>query len=231
MFTIQQSNELVFPVEDDKILEELLADHVLLSGSTGTNSTNKDTKKRKRISSVSIQKNKDGNGNEINNKKVLRREIEKQRRQEMTELCASLRSLLPVEFLKGKRSISDHMHEAVNYIKHVQTSIEELSLRRDELKNGAKNRSSSVGSNHSIMLNPCRDGVEILISCLKPEGFHLSRVLVELLERGLNVTSCVTTKVNDKLLHRIQIEASDLTAGIDLSVLQQRLTNMINNLG
>ncbi|KAL2527159.1 Transcription factor bHLH [Abeliophyllum distichum] len=200
MFTVQQSNELVLPVEDDKILEELLADHVLLSGS-GTNSTNRDTKKRQRISSASIQENKDVSGNEINKKKVVHREIEKQRRQEMTKLCASLRSLLPVEYLKGKRSVSDHMHEAVNYIKHIQTSIEELSMRRDELKNscssssiGANNGSSSVGSTHSIMLNPCRDGVEILICSLKPK----------------------------------EIQASDLTAGIDLSVLQENLTNMIN---
>ncbi|KAL2527164.1 basic helix-loop-helix (bHLH) DNA-binding superfamily protein [Abeliophyllum distichum] len=200
MFTIQQSNELVFPVEDDKILEELLADHVLLSGS-GTNSTKKDTKKRQRISSVSVQENKDGNSNEINNKKVVHREIEKQRRQEMTKLCASLRSLLPIEYLKGKRSVSNHMNEAVNYIKHIQTSIEELSMRRDELKNSCNSSSIEVS---------------------------LSRVLVELLERGLNVVSCETTKVNDKLLHRIQIQASDLTAGIDLSVLQENLTNMIN---
>ncbi|CAI9771867.1 unnamed protein product [Fraxinus pennsylvanica] len=238
MFPTQQSNELVFPdpsiFEDDKVLEELLADHVLLSES-GANSTNSDTRKRQRKSSASVQENKDVNGSEIKNKKVVHREVEKQRRQEMKKLCASLRSLLPLEFIKGKRSISDHMHEAANYIKHVQTNIEELSSRRDKLKNSSKstidskNGSSSVVSTHGIVVNPFRDGMEILIcSSLKPEGFHLSRVLQELLEMGLNVISCESTKANEKSIYRIQIEAGDLTAGIDLSVLQERLANVIN---
>lgn len=99
MFPTQQSNELVFPdpsiFEDDKVLEELLADHVLLGGRA-----TKDTKKRRRESSASVKENKDVNDNEIKTKKVVHREIEKQRRQEMKKLCASLRSLLPLEFIK-----------------------------------------------------------------------------------------------------------------------------------
>ncbi|CAA2995419.1 transcription factor bHLH36-like [Olea europaea subsp. europaea] len=220
MFPTQQSNELVFPdpsiFEDDKVLEELLADHVLLGG-RATNSTTKDRKKRRRESSASVKENKDVNDNEIKTKKVVHREIEKQRRQEMKKLCASLRSLLPLEFIKGKRSASDHMHEAANYIKHMQTGIEELSSRRDKLKNSsnfsaveAMNASSRIGSTHGIVVNPFRDGVEILISSsLKPEGFPLSGVLQELLKMGLNAVSCETTKGNEKSIYRIQIEVTN----------------------
>ncbi|CAI9767636.1 unnamed protein product [Fraxinus pennsylvanica] len=76
--------------------------------------------------------------------------------------------------------------------------------------------------------NPCQDGEEILISSsLKAEGFPLSRVLVELLERGLNVVSYVSTKANEMSLHIIQCEASDIRCN-DLSTLTGRLTDVIN---
>ncbi|XP_022874024.1 transcription factor bHLH120-like [Olea europaea var. sylvestris] len=165
----------------------------------------------------------------------MHRDLERQRRQEMAHLYASLRSIVPVEYLKGKKIISDHMQGTINYITDMQENIIQLRLQRDKPKKlsnsgnlSDEDGSSTSFSHSSVTVNPCRDGAEILIgSSLKEEGFPLSRVLVELLERGLNVISYVSTKANEMSLHIIQCEASDIRCN-DLSELTGRLTEVIN---
>ncbi|KAL2558546.1 transcription factor bHLH [Forsythia ovata] len=219
----------IFQEDLENLEEYLLADDQDLSVLAGNSSlaSPKDTKKKQRKSSSDnkevIADNK--------GKKILHKEIERQRRQEMAKLYTSLRSLLPLEYIKGKRAVSDHMNEAVKYIKDMQKNIQELSLRRDKLKKLYTSGSNSNFMPNCVSVSPCRDGLEILIhSSSKEGGFPLSRVLVELIRRRLNVVSCVSTRANDqRFLHRIQFEATarDLMC-IDLSELRERLLNVIN---
>ncbi|PON88052.1 Basic helix-loop-helix transcription factor [Trema orientale] len=190
------------------------------------------------------------NSGDSKNKKMMRhRDIERQRRQEMATLHASLRSLLPLELIKGKRSISDHIHEAARYIKQLQMRIKELGNKRDYLKKYYLSNSSSTGptdnggagsssgstpppaQGHLLRVQTCCGGVEIMVSNSdfagdQASGLPLSRVLEVILEEGLSLVSCVSTKVNGRLLHTVHSEASNIEC-INLSALEQKLSEVI----
>ncbi|XP_022732762.1 transcription factor bHLH36-like isoform X2 [Durio zibethinus] len=188
---IQQDERILIPSGDAKVV-----------------STRSDYSQRRRkaakafgVNGVDIGKPNDNN----KKKKIIHRDIERQRRQEMATLYATLRSLLPSEYLKGKRSISDHMNEAVNYIKHLQKKILELSDKRDELKKSFHSYvSSSVpeslqnSSEDTVMVRPCLAGVEVVISTCLRQGLQLSSVLEVIVAEGLSVVTCISTKVNKR---------------------------------
>uniref|UniRef100_A0A1J3HDA2 Transcription factor bHLH36 n=1 Tax=Noccaea caerulescens TaxID=107243 RepID=A0A1J3HDA2_NOCCA len=163
--------------------------------------------------------------------KMTHREIERQRRQEMASLYASLRSLLPLHFIQGKRSTSDQVNEAVNYIKSLQRKIKVLSSRRDELILLSRGSSLAVTKEEMEMMNHvvvryCFVGVEIVFSSRCCGGqTRFSSVLQVLSENGLALLNSISTIVEDRLIYTIQAEVND-TALIDLAELEERLIRM-----
>ncbi|CAL0328647.1 unnamed protein product [Lupinus luteus] len=162
-------------------------------------------------------------------KKIVHRDIERQRRQEMATLHASLRSLLPLEFIKGKRSISDHMNEAVNYIKYMQENIKELGAKRDELKKLSTSKLENHAINHvygSFTIHENNGIVRIEItSGSAEERFTLSKLLQLLLEEKLEVLNCLSTEVNGRLLHSVQCEVNK-SKSVDLSELRRKVADV-----
>ncbi|KAF5182633.1 Transcription factor bhlh [Thalictrum thalictroides] len=166
--------------------------------------------------------------NDNNNKKMkmMHREVERQRRQEMATLYSTLRSLVPHEYLKGKRSISDHMNEAANYVKHQQKKIKDLVKERDELQKTSNSSSDTKKECSSfpnfVNIHASFAGVEVIISSgSRDRGLPLSWLLVVLFEEGLSVDSCISTRVNEITFHTIQAEVIILSyqIAVVLSVL------------
>ncbi|KAJ4829746.1 hypothetical protein Tsubulata_043741 [Turnera subulata] len=250
MFPLHQGNELCFkissnPHEEHKILQDLMLTHASV-GTASTDIANNYMGKGRRRKLIPVENNKvmakDDNSTSNNKKKILHRNIERQRRQEMATLYTSLRSLLPLEYIKGKRSISDHMNEAVNYIKHQQMKIKQLGTKRDELKKlsnisssdalateAAAGSSNTCSQSSSVTIRPCLEGMEIVVvSDLREQELPLSRVLKVILEEGASVVNCVTTKVNEKLLHSVQTQVNDPTC-LNLPELQQKITSAVSS--
>lgn len=235
MFPLQQSNdnELVFqiPCQRGEISQDLIRDNYDASPSLGT-------RKKRRVLLLG-RNNCDeitaAADNEFKLKKIMHRDMERQRRKGMASLYSSLRSLLPLHYVKGKRSVSDHMHEAVKYIKQLQENMNELERKRDNCKlkivteDGSSDSSINIVSQDCVTVNPCQGGgVEILINGSFAKGnLPLSRVIQELSKQGLDVVSCVSATVNQNPLHKIQSEVCDMKC-INLNALQKKVIDVIN---
>ncbi|XP_020205117.1 transcription factor bHLH118 [Cajanus cajan] len=224
MFPLQRGNELVIQFsnglhQQHKISQDLILDDHVSDKKLPTSRPNK-----------LFYEPGHANSNEYT-KKMVHREIERQRRQEMATLHASLRSLLPLDFIKGKRSKSDQMNQAVNYINHLQKNIKELSDKRDGLKRKLS-INQSLESHHetkhasggfTVHQNSGGGAVGIEISGFGEEGFSLSKLLQLLLEERLEVVSCLSTQVNGRLLHSVQCEV-DNSDSVDLSELRRKFS-------
>ncbi|KAL9324194.1 hypothetical protein ACSQ67_009051 [Phaseolus vulgaris] len=150
------------------------------------------------------------------NKKWMHKETERQRRQEMGKLCTNLRSLLPLEYIKGKRSASDHVHEAMNYINHLQDKVKQLQAKRDALLKVSNNFSSTGPENESsctthlpplVFVHPFPGGLEIMCSySCRRSVFPMSRLLDILHKEGLSVVSTTSIRRDGRFIHTIQSE-------------------------
>ncbi|ERN14606.1 transcription factor bHLH36 [Amborella trichopoda] len=145
-------------------------------------------------------------------RKMSHREVERQRRHEMATLCVSLRSLLPHEYLKGKRSISDQVTQASSYIAHKQKKIRELIEVRDDLRRGCECKHSvlpdiSCGMVEKLEVRELGEGVEVVMGGLSREGGRrCMSCLVGAMEEsiGLDVVSCSSSSRGDQWFHVVQ---------------------------
>ncbi|PSR93388.1 Transcription factor bHLH126 like [Actinidia chinensis var. chinensis] len=236
--SLHKSDELVFQTlslpRNQQEIQQDPSDIGIAILESGNLTTNTIIKRKKNSVGIDREDNDGGASGKKEKKRVVHREIERQRRQEMGNLYASLRTLLPLEYIKGKRSISDHMNEAVNYINHLRKNIKELEIKREKLKNLSSSRdplaSTTSGSSknclpNSVTVSPCYGGVEILVTSEK--CFVLSKVFGLLVDERMNVVSYLSTEVNGRLFHTIRSEVSDQMY-VDPSTLQQKLCGVMN---
>nr|QTJ02289.1 bHLH type transcription factor [Catharanthus roseus] len=175
-------------------------------------------------------------------RKMIHRDVERQRRQEMAALHQSLRLLIPSQFIQGKRSISDHMDGAVRYIKHMQKKTQDLKNKRDRINklmnlnfSKAANVASSqtsfdqTNTNIEVTYKVAPRILEINVITVLKGGLPLSRVLNVLVLQGISIKSSISTPIQDKILHIIQIEVNE-ERNIDQNELQGKLMGLIFNL-
>lgn len=242
MFPFQGGYELSFQYNDAGEQEQNnmnIEDLILLENhakSAGVGGNMKRSRGRK-SSSLATNSSSHNVNNDDYEKKIIHREVERQRRHEMSNLYTSLRSVLPAESIKGKRSISDHVGEAMNYIKKLEKNVKELGEKRDELRINSQemitsSRHEVCGSSNflpgNVAIQQVLGGLQIDINVsYEDERFSLATALQVVLEEGLSVASCSSTRIiNGTLVHNMLCEVSDITC-IDVNRLQQRLIELV----
>ncbi|KAJ4889810.1 Transcription factor bHLH55 [Raphanus sativus] len=189
---------------------------------------------RQRIRETTITDEITNEDVEPKNKKAKHREIERQRRQEVTSLFKNLRYILPSQYIKGKRSSSDHVQEAVNYIKDLEKKITEISEKRDRIKRSISHSSSTGecsirslessycscdGDTHiDVKVRTCLVGIEIVASCCFRQESCLSSILQLLVQQQcLDVVSCISSRLHPRFIHTIVCKVEN---GIEVNFLE-----------
>jgi len=110
--------------------------------------------------------------------------------------------------LQGKRSASDQIGAAVNYIQNLKQNIDALLVKRDSLKQIVQTETEPGHSGavvKSININLIPGGVEIAIcSGFEERSSSLSELMEILLQEGCDVVSCVSTRANGRVFHTIK---------------------------
>ncbi|XP_019152792.1 PREDICTED: transcription factor bHLH36-like [Ipomoea nil] len=189
-----------------------------------------------------------GDGYDDSCRRALHRDVEKRRRNQMANLYESLRSLLPLQYIKGKRSASDHMQASVSYIKELEKKVEGLHKQKMMMKtssnmvavveksveeNEAKSAKWCWANDTSVAVNKCEDGVEILMNTRRAAAtggggvaYPLSKLLETLLRQGLNVVNCCYSHQEDRSLLRIQSQVNGWS-DVDVAALQQKVVDVV----
>ena len=103
MFPLHQGNELLFqipytPSKQHTFQQDMIRDHALLEADNLSSHKGKSPARK-----LFARDNKDEIMNDGKRmKQIMHRDIERQRRQDMSTLYTSLRSLLPLEYIKVK---------------------------------------------------------------------------------------------------------------------------------
>lgn len=170
-----------------------------------------------------------------------RKMIERGRRKEMKFLFSQLRSLLPEENLRGKRTVSEQVLGAVNYVSHLQRKIEELSAQRELMKvnsyenaefsfqkfcNKTPQRVGSDGEFPAVKINFVGSGVQIWTYALEHEIAY-SDILLTLEQRRLEVVNAASSAINNKVYHTIHAKVLDPNT-FNIHILYQKLWHLIS---
>ncbi|XP_022984444.1 transcription factor bHLH118-like [Cucurbita maxima] len=155
-------------------------------------------------------------------RQIVHRDLERERRKQMGSLFTDLRSLLPLPLVEGRRTRADIVDEAVNYIEHLRGKISELQVKRDAIKGLHLDESSDLCPSSCVVIKPYSGGLEIMISIFREQNLELSEVMRVLVEESIEIMSCASTKVKERMLHTIHTKVDD-PKRIDVHELQQKL--------
>ncbi|KAH9330137.1 hypothetical protein KI387_002245, partial [Taxus chinensis] len=152
--------------------------------------------------------------NPVDQKKDDHKWNERKRRHDMKSLCSLLASLIPPQYLKGKRSLSDQLLASACHIHDLKKNVQDLDKERESLRTeqfceiNVPIDGSSAFPAVRLICN-AGSGIQICVNGFKQQ-VELSRILQLLDECGVEVDSASLSTVADKVFSTIQCKISDV---------------------
>ncbi|KAL5720076.1 hypothetical protein ACHQM5_012779 [Ranunculus cassubicifolius] len=179
-------------------------------------------------------------GSEPHSKKLNHNASERERRKKLNNLYSTLRSLLPGTDQKKKLSIPTTISHALKYIPQLQSQVNGLVQRKEEIlatistqgddlaSNNSKKNKGSKGKYVPTVSTSQIDDREVMIQICttKIKNNHLSRVLQNLEEAELQIHNASAFASNgNKVLYTIHVQAKE-NQRVQCKVLNEKITSM-----
>uniref|UniRef100_A0ACD5TSD1 Uncharacterized protein n=1 Tax=Avena sativa TaxID=4498 RepID=A0ACD5TSD1_AVESA len=184
---------------------------------------------------------------------VERKEVEKERRQHMKQLCAKLASLIPKENCSSTDTMTQlgSLDEAAKYIHKLKERVNELRQRRSSLQartnlkgiggvstSNNTTRNGGVGSSdlegkkgESALVVEVRqhDGssMDVVLICNANRPVKLHEVITILEEEGAEIVNANRSIIDLKILYIIHSRAFISRIGIEVSRVSERLRALV----
>ncbi|KAJ1684829.1 hypothetical protein LUZ63_016219 [Rhynchospora breviuscula] len=165
-------------------------------------------------------------------RKMERKDRERERRQQLKELCFHLSSLISPSNSKDVMTQKDNLDEAVTYILKLKERVEELREIRDSKSigiRGTKRNIPAVPPVPPVIEVRSEDtNLEVVLVCGLHNGFKLHQVIAILEEEGAIVKNANFSVVSDKVFYTIHSQAFSPRIGVEASRVLERLQDLVS---
>ncbi|KAL2331685.1 hypothetical protein Fmac_019266 [Flemingia macrophylla] len=143
--------------------------------------------------------------------KLERKIVEKNRRNQMKNLCSQLYSLLPNQ---EAMSVGDQIDEAINYIKSLQARMKMAQKKKERLMETKRSRSGCSSASEAqrslklprIETHETGSSLEVILTCGVDNQFIFREIIRILHEENVEVISTNSSIVGDSMLHVVHGE-------------------------
>ncbi|XP_004303146.1 PREDICTED: transcription factor bHLH118-like isoform X2 [Fragaria vesca subsp. vesca] len=173
--------------------------------------------------------------------KIERRVIEKNRRNHMKILYSQLNSLLPNQHSKEPVSLPEQIDEAINYIKTLESNMQKLKQKRDNLKIGRKRSyelcssssstrsaaATSTAKSPQIQIHEIGSTLEVVLSTGLHNQFIFYDIIRILDQEQADVVHASFSASGDSILHLVRAEMGNLILDFGAAKITEKLKRIV----
>ncbi|XP_075667689.1 transcription factor bHLH162 isoform X2 [Castanea sativa] len=165
-----------------------------------------------------------------------RKTIERNRRNQMKALYSQLQSLIPNQTSREVTSLPDQLDEAANYIKRLQTKLERMKEKKNNLmgihekSNASTNCGMMMGFKPpQIEIHEVGSALEVVLKTGLDFQFMFNETIRVLHEEGAEIVNASFTVVEDTVFHTIHSKVGDSALGYGAAGIYERLKKFVSD--